>query len=227
MMTELPGAAKSAPAADLVTPRRRGRTGRTPRAIAALAAFALLALPGCATITTDANQLVRVETLDERGAELRGAACRLQNDGGTASVTTPAAVQVRRSAADLSVQCTAPGQPDGLATVTSRVGAGMFGNIVFGGGIGAIIDHSKGTAYNYPTWIQLVMGERLSFDRGDFVEGQATPPFRLVDGQRVPWAPPGAPAPAAAPGTAPGPAHSPAPAPAPASAGASSPAVAR
>jgi hypothetical protein len=30
----------------------------------------------------------------------------------------------------------------------SRANAGMAGNIIFGGGIGAIIDHNKGTAYS-------------------------------------------------------------------------------
>lgn len=33
----------------------------------------------------------------------------------------------------------------------------MFGNIIFGGGIGAIIDHNSGAAYEYPSVIQIVM----------------------------------------------------------------------
>lgn len=189
MMTELPGSAKPVPAADLVTRRQRRHTGGAPSARAALAAFALLALAGCATITTEASQLIRVETLTGSGAELTGAACRLQNDGGTLSLTTPGAARVPRSSADLTIHCTAAGHPDARATVTSRVGAGMFGNILFGGGVGAIIDHGKGTAYNYPTWVQPVMGETLSFDRSDFVEGRPTPPFRQVDGRRTPWEP--------------------------------------
>ena len=41
----------------------------------------------------------------------------------------------------------------------------MFGNIILGGGIGAIIDHNKGTAYTYPQWIRLVVGKALGFDR--------------------------------------------------------------
>ena len=43
----------------------------------------------------------------------------------------------------------------------------MFGNIIFGGGIGAIIDHNKGTAYTYPQWIRLVVGKMLGYDRKD------------------------------------------------------------
>lgn len=41
----------------------------------------------------------------------------------------------------------------------------MFGNILFGGGIGAIIDHNKGTAYSYPDWVRVMMGDNLVYDR--------------------------------------------------------------
>lgn len=34
----------------------------------------------------------------------------------------------------------------------------MLGNIIFGGGIGAIIDHNQGTAYEYPTLLQIILG---------------------------------------------------------------------
>ena len=36
----------------------------------------------------------------------------------------------------------------------------------------SIIDHNKGTAYTYPTWIQLVFGKTLVFDRSDEKDGQ-------------------------------------------------------
>ena len=74
--------------------------------------------------------------------------------------------------------------------VRSRVGVGIFGNIIFGGGVGAIIDHAKGSAYNDPTWLQLVFGRLLSFDRQDFEEGKPTPAFELKDGKREAYARP-------------------------------------
>ena len=43
----------------------------------------------------------------------------------------------------------------------------MFGNILFGGGVGAIIDHNKGTAYTYPAWLRIVMGDNLVYDKKD------------------------------------------------------------
>lgn len=48
----------------------------------------------------------------------------------------------------------------------------MWGNILFGGGIGAIVDHNKGTAYSYPDWVKVVLGDNLVFDRKNNVENQ-------------------------------------------------------
>ena len=59
-----------------------------------------------------------------------------------------------------------------MGRAISRANAGMAGNIIFGGGIGAIIDHNKGTAYTYPTWIQLIFGKTLVFDRSAEKDGQ-------------------------------------------------------
>ena len=36
-----------------------------------------------------------------------------------------------------------------------------------GGGIGAIIDHNKGTGYDYPNNVTVVMGETIIIDRKD------------------------------------------------------------
>jgi hypothetical protein len=47
-----------------------------------------------------------------------------------------------------------------------------FTPILFGGGIGAIIDHNKGTAYTYPLWIQIVMSKLISFDRRADAKGK-------------------------------------------------------
>ena len=32
-------------------------------------------------------------------------------------------------------------------------------------GIGAVIDHNTGNAYTYPSWVRLVFGRTLTFDR--------------------------------------------------------------
>ncbi len=71
----------------------------------------------------------------------------------------------------MDITCVQQGQPDANGRAISRANAGMAGNIIFGGGIGAIIDHNKGTAYTYPTWVQLVFGQTLIFDRRDEKDG--------------------------------------------------------
>lgn len=125
--------------------------------LAAIAAMALLA-SGCSSITGTTGQSVSLQTRDKAGAEVPGAACELTNSKGKWFVTTPGSVQVRRSNDDMIVQCTKAGHETGQASVVSDTKGSMFGNIIFGGGIGAIVDHNTGAAYEYPTLIQVVMG---------------------------------------------------------------------
>jgi hypothetical protein len=41
----------------------------------------------------------------------------------------------------------------------------MWGNIIFGSGIGAIIDNNKGTGYDYPNNLPVKMGDSVMVDR--------------------------------------------------------------
>jgi hypothetical protein len=166
--------------------------GKLMRILALISATVSLLASGCATIVTDAGQSLRVETFTDQGEEIKGAQCLLDNANGHFTVISPGSVMVRKSSDDLMIACSIASQPDAKAVVSSRVGAGMFGNIIFGGGVGAIIDHAKGTAYNYPTWLQLVFGKQLSFDRQEFKEGQPTPAFELKEGKREPYSQPNA-----------------------------------
>lgn len=130
---------------------------------------------GCASVSNGSSGPIRVETVDAAGAAVSGARCDLVNDYGTFSVTTPASVIVHKSSKDLQVTCKKEGLPDGSANVTSRVTGSMFGNILLGGGVGAIVDHSNGSAYNYPEWLRLVMGKFSVFDRKNVVDGAPAP----------------------------------------------------
>ena len=106
-----------------------------------------LALSGCATVMTSTTQSVRVETVDAAGAEVKGARCELSNPEGTLSVTTPGQIILRESASDLQARCSADGQPaEARGVLVSRLGGAIFGNIILGGGIGAVIDHASGSA---------------------------------------------------------------------------------
>ena len=139
---------------------------------------ATVAVTGCASIVNDSTNPVRFETFSANGVEIKDAECKLENDYGAQMVKTPATVNVRRSSKDLQVTCVKAGEADGRGVAISRANAGFAGNIIFGGGIGAIIDHNKGTAYTYPQWVRVVMGKLLTFDRRADVDGQ---PNRGVD----------------------------------------------
>lgn len=120
----------------------------------------------------DSTHPMKVETKTLSGELVTGAECRLSNDYGSFNVKSGDTAQVRRSSKDLDILCKDPKNPDAQARAISRANGGMWGNIILGGGVGAIIDHNKGTAYTYPTWVQLVFGQTLVFDRSTETEGQ-------------------------------------------------------
>lgn len=138
----------------------------------ALAIGATVILAGCASITSESTQLVRIDALDEAGKPVAEATCEVTNDKGVYNIDAGKHATVNKSAKDLNITCSAPEREDqATGTAISRAGAGMFGNILFGGGVGAIIDHNRGTAYNYPAWVQVVFGKIFVFDRTKHKDG--------------------------------------------------------
>lgn len=113
---------------------------------------------GCASITGTTGQSVSIQTKSISSTEISGANCELTNNKGTWFVTTPGSVSIHRSNDDLQILCKKQGEENGRVAVVSATKGSMFGNILFGGGIGAIIDHNNGSAYEYPTLIPVVMG---------------------------------------------------------------------
>ena len=123
-------------------------------------AGACLLTGGCASIVSGQNQSVSVTSRDPvKGVDVAGAKCALVNDKGTWYATTPGTVTVRRSFNELAVNCTADGMAPGIAMVKSATKAMAFGNILFGGFIGAGVDMSTGAAYDYPEIIVITMGQ--------------------------------------------------------------------
>lgn len=114
---------------------------------------------GCSTITGGGtSQALSVQTYAADGKDVEGARCEMTNDEGTWFVVTPGSTTVRRSNKDLQVVCKKPDTDVGGGNVVSRTTGNMFGNIIFGGGIGALIDHNNGSAYEYPALIKIIMG---------------------------------------------------------------------
>lgn len=135
------------------------------RNLLAVSVLALTLLSGCASITGSEGQSVAVSAMTAEGSPVDKAECTLVNDKGQWTTSTPNFVTVRRSDEDLTVVCKKTGMMDGILKAVSRAAGSMFGNIIFGGGIGALIDHNKGTGYNYPDQLPVKMGSSVVVDR--------------------------------------------------------------
>lgn len=134
--------------------------------------FIVTSCAGCASIVNDYTHPMKIETLTSSGAKIDGAFCQVTNDYGSITIKSGEVFPVRRSSKDLEINCKDRANPEAVARAISRANAGLAGNIVFGGGIGALVDHSNGTSYTYPTWIQVEFGKTLEFDRFHEKEGQ-------------------------------------------------------
>lgn len=119
---------------------------------------------GCASIVSGHNQSISVETRSPQGQAVMSANCKLSNNKGTWFVTSPGSVSVRRSYEDMLINCEKENQEPGLASVKSSTKAMAFGNIIFGGVIGAGVDVATGAAYDYPTMITVLMGDKVTVE---------------------------------------------------------------
>ena len=128
------------------------------RFLNAIALGFMVLMTGCASITGTTAQNVSVEARTKDGKAVIGASCELTNSKGKWYVNTPGSVGIRRSNDDLLIICTKEGFEPGRANAVSDTKGSMFGNILLGGGIGAIVDHNNGTAYEYPTLLQIILG---------------------------------------------------------------------
>lgn len=163
----------------------------------------LLLAGGCASVTHGTTQTVKVDTVTAAGEPVADAECQLTNDKGSALTRSGQATVVRRSGGNLMIQCTAEGQAPAGGQATSRVNAGMVGNIVVGGLIGAAIDSGTGAGYNYPTWMRLVFGEMRDYDRNRQVGDEVVVGLKTGDTRRAALAAAPAPEPAGVPPAAP------------------------
>ncbi len=110
-------------------------------------------LTGCASIVNGTHQKVEISTPPARGAY-----CNLSNSKGSWVLkSTPGTVKVHRAFDALNIKCHKKGFNDADKIVNSHTKAMAFGNLVFGGIIGAGVDTGDGAAYNYPEFINVPM----------------------------------------------------------------------
>ncbi len=136
-----------------------------------LLALALVAvatpLAGCATLSGSARQAIEIRAVDAHERPVQAVTCQVANDAGVQSVTLPAqAVEVRRSASELEIECRL-GAQIARGTAVARGDAKMEHSFIPGGSIAALVDHLSGYMYSYPTPLTLRLGEHLRFEFSD------------------------------------------------------------
>jgi hypothetical protein len=120
-----------------------------------------LFLCACASITGSKHQPVSVDTY-YKGKQVSDAQCRLLNNKGTWFVNTPGSVMIQKSYGDLAVNCQKDKYPSGSMNLESSSNGGVWGNILAGGIIGYAVDASSGAGFDYPTMINVELGQSVS-----------------------------------------------------------------
>jgi hypothetical protein len=136
------------------------RTSNSNRALLIFGLLIASALSGCATITSGPGN-VTVEAHDGKGSRVTGADCVLRNSKGEWHLVTPGGASVAGAADNLVVRCDEANHEPGQASVVSTAKSEMFGNIIIGGVVGAVIDHASGAGYEYPPLLRIKMGDTV------------------------------------------------------------------
>ncbi len=121
-----------------------------------LAAGVAMSMASCATIVSGSTQVVGVTTVDAAGKSITGAECELTNDKGAWLIKTPGSASIGRSAENLQIICTKDGLT-GTASDESSTKDMAYGNVIFGGLIGAGVDIQSGAAFDYTPNIQVIL----------------------------------------------------------------------
>jgi hypothetical protein len=118
---------------------------------AAAVAIAASCLAGCGTITQGTSQNITITSSPPGGH------CDLTRKGEHVATLdrTPGTVKVDKTKNDILLNCSLPGYQDASANLESGYGAGTFGNIILGGGIGWAIDSATGADNKYPSSAQV------------------------------------------------------------------------
>jgi hypothetical protein len=103
-------------------------------------------LIGCSSIVNESHLPINLSFSDNSGGE-----CSLKNKRESYKTSIPASVMVRRSDDPLVYQCTTSDGRKAEGKINSTIGQTMAGNIIFGGGIGAIIDANNDMHREYPS----------------------------------------------------------------------------
>ena len=114
----------------------------------AVLAAVVLSSTGCATLTKGTSQTVTINT------DPHGAMCTLTRDAKPLAVInpTPGSMPIEKGKGTVAVLCKKAGYLDAEGAMASEFQAMTFGNILFGGLIGVVVDAASGAMPNILRW---------------------------------------------------------------------------
>jgi hypothetical protein len=115
----------------------------------------VVSVSACASITGGRYQHVSVDA-KANGQSITGANCTLSNDHGNVNVNVPGSAVVHRSSQALEVICRKDGAQVASQNYYATVRGMVWGNILFGGVIGLVVDFSNSAAQHYPNQLTLI-----------------------------------------------------------------------
>lgn len=122
-------------------------------------------LAGCATVLNGPKTAYTTSSRPE------GAAVKFSNG---VSCTTPCNLEFRRKD-DLRADVTLPGHKPTYVLIQSKLGGSAFGNILLGGGVGAIVDGSNGASNRlYPRPLIVRLAPEGSTEGAVLLDGKGT-----------------------------------------------------
>ncbi|HEY3178103.1 MAG TPA: hypothetical protein VGL25_04410 [Casimicrobiaceae bacterium] len=106
---------------------------------------------GCATLTKGTSQTITINT------DPPGAVCTLTRDAKPLAVVnpTPGSIPIEKAKGTVAILCKRPSYLDADGALESEFQAVTFGNILFGGLIGIVVDAASGAMHQYPTMITI------------------------------------------------------------------------
>jgi hypothetical protein len=79
---------------------------------------------------------------------------------------SPGSAVIKKTGADLMIDCTKPGYQDASVVDRSDVAAATFGNLILGGLIGVIIDAVDGSIHKYDAAVAVTLVPKLPASAG-------------------------------------------------------------
>lgn len=104
----------------------------------------ILLFSGCASIISDDDSTTYIETTPDC------AVCTLHGQDFKRQITTPDSIHLPSEAAPVTISCQAEGYRTTSQVMDTKMDGWIFGNIIFGGIIGAAVDAGRGAGQKFP-----------------------------------------------------------------------------